>query len=230
MSESTEDPRCPECGGPIGQRATYCMHCSADLSDEQNAADVDDDGTWDQAPAGFSDLNVDRTPRSLLSHIGNSIAATVQSVATRSTSDAGGNGEPSEQLVHPEGLVDDTLTVVIGILGGIVVGLVGTVVFGVVTGSAWALLFGFVAWLGATAYLVRRRTFQGAIAMSGYAIAVVLLSVPVIAFSPVISVDGGVPERGGLFLVFLVFVAVPAGVAGSIGWIASRFIPEEGAQ
>lgn len=29
------DPRCPECGEPIGATATYCMHCSADLSTEE---------------------------------------------------------------------------------------------------------------------------------------------------------------------------------------------------
>ena len=29
---TNDDPRCPECGEPIGQTATYCMHCSADLT------------------------------------------------------------------------------------------------------------------------------------------------------------------------------------------------------
>ena len=29
---SDADPHCPECGEPIGQTATYCMHCSADLT------------------------------------------------------------------------------------------------------------------------------------------------------------------------------------------------------
>ncbi|QGX93981.1 hypothetical protein EI982_03895 [Haloplanus rallus] len=51
MSDSTADPRCPNCGGPIGRTATYCMHCSADLTEERAAADADDDGVWDEAEA-----------------------------------------------------------------------------------------------------------------------------------------------------------------------------------
>jgi hypothetical protein len=39
-----EDPRCPECGEPIGATATYCMHCSADLrmDDSADVSDADD--------------------------------------------------------------------------------------------------------------------------------------------------------------------------------------------
>jgi len=197
MSEVDDDPRCPECGGPIGQTATYCMHCSADLTDELEAADEDEDGAWDEPePAPESP----------------------QDSAT---------GEESEQLLDPDGLVDDTLTVLVGLAGGVVVGVVGTVVLVVVTESGWSLLFGLVAWLGSTAYLVRRRTVQGAIAKSGYAVALVLVLVPVVAFSPFVSIDGGLGERGGTFVALLLFVAVPATVAAAIGWVASRFVPAE---
>lgn len=103
----------------------------------------------------------------------------------------------------------------------------GTVVLLIVIGSGWAVAFGFVAWLGTTAYLARRRTVQGAVAKSGSAVALVLLLVPVIALSPVVDVDGGIDERGGLFIVLLVFVAVPAGIAAAIGWVASQFVPED---
>ena len=51
MTDSTTDPRCPNCGEPIGRTATYCMHCSADLTEERAAADADDDGVWDEAEA-----------------------------------------------------------------------------------------------------------------------------------------------------------------------------------
>jgi hypothetical protein len=98
----------------------------------------------------------------------------------------------------------------------------GTVVRGFVTGSGWAVVFGLVAWLGATAYLVRCRTVRAAVAKSSYGVARILLSVPVIALSPVTPVDGGIEERGGRFPVLFVFVAVPAGIAATIGWIASR--------
>lgn len=197
MAEAADDPRCPECGEPIGQTATYCMHCSADLTDELQAADADADGAWDGASA-----------------------APEGSRAPPAT------GEPG-QLLDPDGLVDDTLTVLVGIGGGVVVGAVGTVVLLLATGSGWALLFGLVAWLGSTAYLVRRRTVQAAVSRTGYAIAVVLLLVPVVALSPAASIDGGLEERGGLFFILFVFVLIPAGIAAMFGWVASLFIPED---
>lgn len=199
MSSAPEDPRCPECGEPIGQTATYCMHCSADLTDERAAADTDDDGAWDQSESTSS---VDQ----------------LQSAVSER--------EGGDQLLAPDGTVDNTLTVVVGIVGGIIVGVVGTIVLGAVSGSGWAVPFGFLAWLGSTAYLVRRRTVQGAVAKSGYAVAVVLLATPLVALSPFVSVDGGMSERGGLFFVLLIFVAVPAVFAAVIGWIAGRFVPE----
>lgn len=203
----TEDPRCPECGEPIGLTATYCMHCDADLSAEREAADSDDDGTWDRSAGGSG-----RTP---------------------GQSGGGGTGtrtdEQLQALMASDGLLDNTLTVVVGIIGGLFVGVLGTVVLLIISGSGLALLFGLIAWLGATAYLVRRRTVQEAVAKSGYAVALVLLLVPVIALSPVVSVDGGLGERGGLFVVLLLFVAIPAGIAAGVGWVATRLIPEDAA-
>lgn len=202
MSDVDEDPRCPECGEPIGMTATYCMHCSADLTEERAAADADGDGAWD-APDPESTMD---SP------------SASPSPAT----------DDSDRLLDPDGLVDNSLTVLVGVVGGIVVGVVGTIVLAALTASGWALPFGFVAWLGATAYLVRRRTVQAAVAKSGYAVALVLLSVPVIALSPALSVDGGIEERGGLFLVLVLFVGLPATVAAGIGWFASRFVPADG--
>lgn len=192
MSETDDGPHCPECGEPIGARATYCMHCSADLTEEREAADVDGDGTWDRDEPVAADRD--------------------------------------DALLAPDGLVDNTLTAIVGVVGGILVGVLGTVALLFVTGSGWAIVFGLLAWLGATAYLARRRTVQGAIAKSGYAVAVVLLVVPLIAFSPVATVDGGIEERGGLFVVLLLFVAVPAAIAAGVGWIASRFVPIDGSE
>jgi hypothetical protein len=81
--------------------------------------------------------------------------------------------------------------------------------------------------LVATAYLVRRRTVQGAVAKSGYAVAVVLLVAPLVAFSPVMGVDGGVVERVGLFGVLLVVAVIPAAIAAGLGYVASRFVSED---
>ncbi|MFB6205542.1 MAG: zinc ribbon domain-containing protein [Haloglomus sp.] len=198
------DPRCPECGEPIGATATYCMHCSADLTDERAASDTDDDGTWDANEAS-------------------SLGDVIDGAGGTGTANEGGS---DSQLLDPDGLVDNALTVLAGIVGGAVAGLVGTIVLGVVTNSGYGVLFGIIAWLVTTAYLVRQRTVQGAVSKSGYAIALVLLLVPLVAFSPVTTVDGG---RGELFVVLLVFVLVPAGIAAVVGWVAGQFVPDESA-
>jgi hypothetical protein len=197
------------------------MHCSADLTDEQDAADADGDGTWDQAEASSTETHDAATTRDqdTVTELGHAAGDTIADAVSTEQGDG--------QLLDPDGVVDNTLTVIVGILGGVIVGIVGTTVFGFVTGSAWTLVFGFVTWLGATAYLVRRRTVQGAVAMSGYAVAVVLLLVPVIALSPVVSVEGGIEGRGGLFVVLLLSVAIPASIAAAIGWVAAQFIPED---
>lgn len=207
MSTDPDDPRCPECGGKIGATATYCMHCSADLTDELEESDTDGDGAWDQSETTTDGATTDDT-------------STGRPRRERAPGD-------SDQLLDPDGLVDNTLTAVVGIIGGIVVGFVGTTVLLILTGSGWAVLFGFLAWLGSTAYLVRRSTVQGAISKSAYAVAIVLLVVPLVALSPLTSMDGGAGERMGLFVVLLVFVAIPAGVSAIVGWIAARFVPDE---
>ncbi|WP_255195743.1 zinc ribbon domain-containing protein [Halorarius litoreus] len=188
MSDAPVDPRCPECDGPIGVTAIYCMHCSADLRDEQRAADSDGDETWD----------------------GTSSSA-----------------EDDSSLLDPDGVLDNSLTVVVGIVGGAVAGIVGTAVLGFLTESGLAVAFGIVAWLFVTAYLVRLRTVQETISKSGYAIAVVVLTVPLLAFSPAVGVDGGASARSDLFVVLLLLVVVPAAIAVGIGWVAGRFVPEE---
>jgi hypothetical protein len=208
MSAHGEDPHCPECGEPIGQTATYCMHCSADLTAEQETADTDADETWEQS--------------------------TTNSTSGRSTAESpGGDGwsgsadATDDELLDPDGLVDNTLTVLVGLGGGLIVGLVATIVLGVSTESVIGFGLGLVVWVGATAYLVRRRTVQGAVAKTGYAIAVVLLAMPLITLSPATSVDGGIGARLASFGIFFVTMLFPAAFAAGIGWVAARFVPDE---
>ena len=197
------------------------MHCSADLSDEKAAADTNDDGTWDGTVGSdegdpSANDNGDSAPTyDPLEDAGGDAAA---------TTDTGG------QVLDPDGIVDNTLTVVVGILGGIVVGIVATITLAIVTESLWGVLLGIVAWLGSTGYLVRRRTVQGAVEKSGYAAAVVLLLIPLVAFSPLASVEGGLTGRGSFFLAALVVVSVPAIIAAVVGWVAGRFAPDPPAE
>jgi hypothetical protein len=205
------------------------MHCSADLTDERKAADADGDRAWDDGEgadgpgdgnadvpwgAGDGEPDASRDPAAVGGTGGSANAPT----------SAVGDGEP---MLDPDGLVDDSLTVVVGIGGGLVVGFVGAIALAVMTDSGWGVLLGLLAWLGATAVLVRQRTVQAAVAKSGYAVAAVLLLVPLIAFSPFASVDGGFAGRLTFFIATLFGVAVPAGIAAGIGYLAAQFVPEE---
>ena len=234
---SDADPRCPECGGPIGETATYCMHCSADLSDERTAADADRDGAWDdrETTEGATSGNADASGGS---NDGDPEPDVTWGPDQGTTSGSGGDpagpmGVPTtgadegEPFLAPEGLVDDTLTVVVGIGGGLVVGFVGTVALAVTTESGWGILVGVAGWLGSTAYLVRQRTVQGAVAKSGYAVAAVLLLLPLVAFSPAMEVDGGLRGRVTFFVVAFIGVLFPAGLAAGLGYVAGQFVPDE---
>lgn len=224
MSDAAGDPRCPECGGPIGQTATYCMHCSTDLTGERSETDVDGNRGLNRREAVTVPPNRIDVPQEAPSNVRGSSVTTGRRIMHALGIYTANLDEDGDRLLASDGLVDNTLTVVVGVIGGFIVGLVGTVVFGILTESLWTLAFGLVTWLGATAYLVRRRTVQAAVAKSGYAVAAVLLLVPVVALSPTVSIDGGLAERGGLFLTLLVFVGIPAGLAAAIGWLASQFV------
>ena len=233
---SDADPRCPECGGPIGETANYCMHCSADLSDERTAGDVDGDGTWDDGGTteGATSGDADASQQA---YEGDPNPDATWGPDQGTTPGSGGDpdgpmgvpttGEEGESLLAPDGLVDDTLTVIVGIGGGLVVGFVGTVALAVTTESGWGILVGVAAWLGSTAYLVRQRTVQGAVAKSGYAVAAVLLLLPLVAFSPAMEVDGGLRGRVTFFVVAFIGVLFPAGLAAGLGYVARQFVPEE---
>lgn len=177
------------------------MHCDADLTNRQPVAP--------DAVASGSDS-----------------AAADEDGSEIGTIETTSGNKRTGSLFDPEGFVDDTLTALIGIVTGVVVGIVGFFVLLGLTESGWSVFGGVVIWLGASAYLVRRRTVEEAIAKSGYAVALVLLLVPLVAFSPT-TFDGGLVNRAETFLVLLVIAAIPAGVAAGIGWFASRFVPED---
>lgn len=182
-----EDPRCPECGEAIGATATYCMHCSTDLSG-RGAVD-----------AGASSTETGSGP------------------TTSDTGDTGGG------MLHPDGLLDDSLTVAVGIVGGFVIGVVVTFVLLIITASAIGLV-GVVVWLVSTAYLVRRRTVQDAISRAAYGVAFALAFVPLIPFSPMVEADAG--GRVVLFVVLVFLVGIPAAVLAGIGYAVSQYVPD----
>lgn len=212
-----EDPRCPECGEPIGSTAVYCMHCSADLSDRP-AVDAADRGTE-------TGTEVAGTATEAAGTRSGSASSREPTASDEGTNNGGAVGTEGA-LLDPEGLLDDSLTVIVGILGGLVIGVVATVALLFITASVLALL-GVVIWLLSTAYLVRRRTVQGAISRAAYGLAIVLVLVPVIPLSPVVETNAAGRATG--FFVLLVVVGIPAGILAGIGYAVSLYGPEEAA-
>lgn len=192
------DARCPECGGPIGPGATACLHCSADLDGKQPLGP-------EAVPADSPDAIGATGPESAF-----------MNVSTTSST-------PAEYPLDPAEVMDDTLTVVVGLVGGFVVGLAGTVVLFILLQSAWAVAFGLAVWLGFTAYLVRRRYLMDAVAKSAYGVAAVILTVPILA----VVFEQSILQRAGIFAILIGVVIVPAGVAAGIGWLASRYVPAD---
>lgn len=194
------DPRCPECGGPVGADATYCIHCSAEF----DPSDIVDANEQPEADAGST-----TGAQNLISNVRT----------------ASGRSGTAEHPLNPDGAVDNTLTVIVGIIGGIVIGLLGLVVLIGTTGSGWSIPVGVLGWLLVTAYLVRRRYVLDAVAKSGYGIALTLLLLPLITVSPVTTGGNGIAGQALSFVALLIVVAIPAAIVAGIAWFASRYVP-----
>ena len=225
MSNSVDDPHCPECGEPIGQTATYCMHCSADLSGRapvggssdswgSEPAEPESDDSWGSEPADSESGDT--------SNPSESEKPEYMRDSAEGTSETG-----SDQILDPEGLADNALTVVAGIVAGIIIGILVSI-FGVAaTSSGWGFLFGFLAWAGSTGYLARRYTVQEAIAHGLFGIAIIFVLLPFVAFSPFAPIDQGIDQRIAIFISWGIvagFFAVPAGLLGGIVYY---FVPDQ---
>lgn len=210
MSQGTDHPRCPECGNSIGATATYCIHCSTDLTQHRARGDANDDGYWDgrTRTSGAGRETTSRTERGGSGLDGDALPAT-----------------DSGRWLDPSGIIDDALTVAVGIAGGLIVGVVGTVGLLLITANDWVVLGGAVAWIASTAHLVRQPTIVEAVQRTAFATAAVLLLVPLIAFGPMTTeTDLGV--RFVLFATMLGGLAVPAALLAGFGLALGHFWPQ----
>jgi hypothetical protein len=206
------DPCCPECDGPVGERALYCMHCGADFGDEGSDA-AGGDGV---APA------VDASAASEATSGGDRRGGTDSAAADDGP---GEHGDLLDRLFHPEGFLDDSLTVVLGVVVGLVCGVVALIVVGASAGGGPGLLAALVAWIGVTGWLVRQYSLFGAVRSGCYAVAVALLALPVVGLTD--AAQGG--TFGGRVLLFLagevVFGLLALPLVG-IGYTAGRRRPD----
>lgn len=195
----SSDPRCPACGGPVGTTATYCMRCDAEF-EQPVGAESEGTAMGNAARNG----NSERFPEAI---------ATIEGL------------DFLDRWLAPDGWLDDSLTVVVGVVAGVVVGFLTLLVGGVLAGGTVGGLGGLVAWIGATSYLARRRTIFGAVHGACYAVAGLLVLVPLIAFTDA-TTGGTVAGRVILFVVGeLVFGLVAAFLFG-VGYVAGKRRPD----
>jgi len=136
--------------------------------------------------------------------------------STASRGAEAGTADDSGGLLDPDGLLDNSLTVVVGIGAGIVIGLISLFVFGIAFGGTGVLL-AFVAWLGSTAYLARRRTVFDAVRDGAFGLAAVLV-IAGIGASVGTAMDGNSIVAALVVLVpFVFFAGLVAGTGYAIG-------------
>lgn len=240
------DPRCPECGEKVSPTAYYCMHCHADLPDNQTES-VSTDNTAESGNS-FTD-RVTSTTDEILSDEPDRPKKEMPTTASPSSSTAserhkleGVAGRLVSLLVtdvpDPEGVPRDTFHAplwmrvpaaffaglfVFAALEGVTIVLVGEwlgPLSGLVT---LALFFGAITWL------VRKPLVSDIIADACYAIALAILLSPA-AFmlngllSQVISAD---PQGlGDIFVVgsvMQIFVLFPASFLLVVGFLGNRY-------
>jgi hypothetical protein len=134
-------------------------------------------------------------------------------------------GDRAERLIAVDSRLDNALTLVVGVVGGLVVGVGSTVVLLILTSSTWGVGLGVLAWLAVTAYLVRQPTVLQAVSKASFGVAIVLLLVPLVAFAPSSGETRGM-TRVILFVSMLGAVVIPAGITAGAGVALQRLEPE----
>lgn len=168
---TADDVTCPSCGGPVGVRATFCMHCGADLPDR-----VEYDDVTREADAGGESLLTRLRPGST-EQTETVEAASTDSIEFQPDESAGqfgaedeasaasesrpgvptGRGTDGPTLLPVDGLFDrsdDATRLLTGLAVLGVAGAVGLDLSLPVTGAALAM----VAWAGSVVSMARHRS------------------------------------------------------------------------
>jgi DNA-directed RNA polymerase subunit RPC12/RpoP len=239
-----DDPRCPECGDKISPTAYYCMHCHADLPDDEKDPGYsstpdeilgdDEFGELSDTTAGF-----DRGDG-----FGSQVGASLQTLTGRDRHKLDGiAGRLASMLFtdvpEPEGVSRDTFTAplwmrfpvafVSGIFVFLAVGFTTLVLFddwlGPLGGTATFLLFALIIW-----WLARKPLPSDILGDACYAIALAVLVLPaaMVANSLVAQITGAGGTQtltdlvvGGV--VMQIFVLFPASLFLIIGYVGNRY-------
>lgn len=127
---------------------------------------------------------------------------------------------------HPDGFLDDSLTLLVGVVAGVIAGTLATFAVVWALPAAWPFLVGGVAWLGVTVAVARNRTVFDAAEVAGYLLALVLVALPLTVSATAPMADPG-ESRLGLAVVLAVFAWPVAAVLAGVGRILGGFGAED---
>jgi hypothetical protein len=189
------DPRCPDCGEAVSRTASFCIHCHADL---------DGRGDVDAAVVDLGD-------------------GTGSGTGTAPSAPAAGEEVADDRgWFHPDSLLDDASTALVGVVAGVVVGFLLMLVLLLGTGAEVTFLAWPVALVAVALYVGHSRTAFGAVRKACYLLAPTLVAVPLFWFGE--APEGG--EFAGRVLAFIVSEAVVGPVALAVAgvgyWVGGR--------
>ena len=127
----------------------------------------------------------------------------------------------ADRRLDPDGLLDGSLTLLVGLGGGAIVGVLTFLLVGIATQSGGSIVPAGLAWLAGTGYFATRERVGEALKYGCYAVALLLVLLPVISFAPAVK-GGNFAGRVFLFLVAELLFGVFAIVLAGIGHVAGR--------
>lgn len=247
------DPRCPECGGKISGTASYCMHCHVDLPQEGDLASSSDAGETVLADDGVDETGTEYdTPTDAQASSNDQGRATSVGTELADTLEGFGRDRDRHRLdgfagrlasliwtdvPDPEGVPDHTFTAplwlrfIVGVTAGFFVYMVflGTSVFLLDGAPVIPGVVNFVGFFVIMWWLIRKPLPSDIVGDACYAIALLLLSLPVafvvneVATILLGAADGTVGDTV-IFGVFMtLFVAIPATFFFVLGYVGNRY-------
>ena len=124
--------------------------------------------------------------------------------------------DADEYLLDPEGILDNTLTLGVGLAAGVLASVILAFGLFLVLHSLWGILLGLVGGIAVTAQIARQPSVSDGVWWGGVLVAGSLLVFPFIAFSP--GMTGG--SLGGRIFLFVMIgmialmIAIPIALFG----------------
>lgn len=129
--------------------------------------------------------------------------------------------------LDPDGLLDGSLTIVVGAGFGVVSGVLAVLLGIGLIGSIWGSLAGIVVLLGATGLLLSRDSVYHTTRLGCYTTALLLVCLPLLAVTDVVQ-NGDFVGRITLFGIGELFAGTGAALIAGAGYLAGKRAPPVG--